>query len=267
MGIILYLSVGAFAGFLSGLFGLGGGIIIVPVLIFVFTANGLPAEVTTHLAIGTSLATIVITSVAATLTHHQKGSVRWDIASWLVPGVLIGSVIGGLLAALLSGPSLQLFFGCLMIVVAVQLLTTRKTQDVSIPGKPFFIGSGVLVGALSTLFGIGGGTLTAPLLSSFGIKIRQAVATAAACGFPIALAGGITYVYTGLDNQLLPQGSLGYIFIPAWLGIILTSMPFARIGALMAHRLNERRLKHLFAGIIIILGVRFIWLNSIEALG
>ncbi len=267
MDYILYLLVGALAGFLSGLFGLGGGIIIVPALIFVFTANGLPLEVVTHLAIGTSLATIVVTSIASTLTHHQKGSVLWALTRWLIPGLLLGSILGGLLAASLSGSTLQLLFGFLMIVVAVQLLANRDFSTINQPGKFRLCTGGIFIGTLSSLLGIGGGTLTTPFLTSFGIKIRQAVATSAACGLPIAIAGSATYLFSGLSSELVPQGCLGYIFIPAWLGIVLTSMPFARIGALLAHRINERRLKQLFAGIILILGVRFIWLNALVTLG
>jgi uncharacterized protein len=264
---ILYLSVGALAGFLSGLFGLGGGIIIVPALIFVFTANGLPIEVVTHLAIGTSLATIIVTSIASTLTHHQKGSVLWDLTRWLIPGLLLGSVLGGLLAASLSGSTLQLFFGTLMIIVASQLVVSPDERGSKNPGTLLLGIAGIFIGSLSSLLGIGGGTLTTPFLTSIGTKIRQAVATSAACGLPIAIAGAITYLFSGLSNELVPEGSLGYIFIPAWLGIVLTSMPFARVGALLAHRINERRLKQLFAGIILILGVRLIWLNALVILG
>lgn len=267
MDYILYLLVGALAGFLSGLFGLGGGIIIVPALIFVFTANGLPLEVITHLAIGTSLATIVVTSIASTYTHHQKGSVLWGLTRWLIPGLLLGSIFGGLLAASLPGSTLQLILGTLMIIVAVQLLVRQYTGSIKTPGKFRLYTGGIFIGTVSSLLGIGGGTLTTPFLASFGIGIRQAVATSAACGLPIAIAGSATYLFSGMASMLIPQGSLGYIFIPAWLGIVLTSMPFARVGALLAHRINERRLKQLFAGIILILGVRFIWLNALVTLG
>jgi uncharacterized membrane protein YfcA len=261
----LYLSVGAFAGFLSGLFGLGGGIIIVPTLIFVFSLKGVPIDVITHLAIGTSLATIAITSLSSALTHHQNQSVLWHIVRWIAPGLVIGSIFGGLSAAYLTGSILQLLFGLLMVLVAVQLLLTPNVKPVIVPGKLKIAGAGVLIGGISTLFGIGGGTLTAPFLTSFGTKIRQAVGTSAACGLPIAVVGGLTYIFSGVDNQLLPEGSLGYVFFPAWLGIVITSTPFARIGAKLAHRLDERRLKQFFAIIILMLGVRFIWLNTLIA--
>lgn len=267
MDYLIYLSVGALAGLLSGLFGLGGGIIIVPALIFTFTANGLPLEVITHLAIGTSLATIVVTSIASTYTHHQKGSVLWGLTRWLIPGLLLGSILGGLLAALLSGSDLQLLFGILMIVVAVQLLVSSPESAEKNVGKFHLSIAGIFIGTLSSLLGIGGGTLTTPFLSSIGARIRKAVATSAACGLPIALAGSATYLISGLSSQLLPQGSLGYIFMPAWLGVVVTSIPFSRIGALLAHRINEHRLKQIFAGIILIFGVRFIWLNAFVTLG
>ena len=267
MDYILYLSVGALAGFLSGLFGLGGGIIIVPTLIFVFTLNGFAPEVTTHLAIGTSLATIIVTSFSSTLTHHKKEGVRWDIARLLIPGILLGSVLGGLLATSISGAWLQLLFGCLMVTVAVQLVVMPAIKEAAIPGTLKLGTAGIFIGGLSSLFGIGGGTLTTPFLTSFGTSIRQAVGTSAACGLPIALAGGTVYLLSGRFSELLPADSLGYIFMPAWLGIVVTSMPFARIGALLAHRLNERRLKQLFAGIILVLGIRLIGLNFFTTFG
>lgn len=263
MDFFLYLLIGAGAGFLSGLFGLGGGIIVVPALIFLFTANDLSPEIITHLAIGTSLATIIVTSIASTTTHHQMKSVRWDIVRWISPGIVVGSIFGGVLAATISGPLLQLLFGGLMIVVSVQLLLVPSAGDFSVPNKLQIGVVGAFIGALSSLFGIGGGTLSTPYLFSLGIKIRQAVATSAACGLPIAVVGTTTYFLTGLNQQFLPPGSFGFIFAPAWLGIVVASMPFARIGALLAHRINERRLKRLFAGIILFLGARFIWLNAL----
>lgn len=267
MDYLLYTVVGAFAGFLSGLFGLGGGIIIVPALILTFTANGHSAEVVTHLAIGTSLATIVVTSITSTLIHHERMAVRWDLASWLVPGIVIGAVLGGLMAVTLSGFTLQFLFGWLMVLVAIQMLRRSAVSPMSQPVKPYLTVGGVFIGAFSALFGIGGGTLTTPFLSRFGIKIRQAVGTSAACGLPIAIAGGSTFLIYGLGHEALPKGSLGFIFMPAWLGMIITSMPFARFGALVAHRIDEQLLKQLFAGTIFVFGVRFIWLNAQAIMG
>ena len=262
----LYLTAGALAGFLSGLFGLGGGVIIVPVLIFMFTASNFSVEVITHLAIGTSLATIVVTSISSALAHQQKGAVRWDLVRWIAPGILLGAFLGGLFAASLSGPMLQLLFGVLMVLVAIQLLLSPTFRLVVNPGKKILGSAGIIIGSISSLLGIGGGTLSTPFLASIGVSIRQAVGSAAACGLPIALAGGFTYLFSGLDNKALPQGSLGYIFIPAWIGIVATSIPFARFGAIVAHKLNEQILKGFFAVVILILGIRFIWINTLITL-
>lgn len=267
MDYILYLSVGALAGFLSGLFGLGGGVVIVPVLIFMFAAADFSTEVVTHLAIGTSLATIAVTSISSALTHHQKGAVRWDLVCWIIPGIVFGSVIGGLVAASLAGSVLQLLFGCLLVVVSAQLFLSPDFKTVAMPGR-FFLGvAGTFIGSVSALFGIGGGTLSTPFLTRIGVSIRQAVGSAAACGLPIAVAGGLTYLVAGLDNRLLPDTSLGYIYLPAWIGIVVASMPFARFGALVAHRMNEWLLRQLFAGVILLLGIRFIWINALITLG
>ena len=267
MDYFLYLTVGALAGFLSGLFGLGGGVIIVPVLIFMFTASNLSIEVVTHLAIGTSLATIAVTSISSAFAHHQKGAVRWDLIRWIIPGILIGSVLGGLFAASLPGPILQLLFGFLLVAVSAQLFLSPALKVLAAPGN-FLLGTaGVVIGSVSALFGIGGGTLTTPFLSSVGASIRQAVGSAAACGLPIAVAGGLTYLVAGQGNSALPEGSLGYIYIPAWIGIVLASIPFARLGALVAHLMNEQILRRLFAAVILLLGIRFIWINALITLG
>ena len=124
-----------------------------------------------------------------------------------------------------------------------------------------------MIGALSSVLGIGGGSLTVPFLTYRGVVIRQAVAVSAACGLPLALAGAAGYIISGFNSTNLPDGSIGYLFFPAWLGIVLASMPFASLGARVAHRLNERRLRQLFAGISLVLGVRFIWINSPLVLG
>jgi len=262
MDYVFYLMVGSIAGIISGLFGLGGGAVIVPLLIFAFSARGMPAELITHLAIGTSLATIVFTALSSIYTHHQKRAIRWDIVKTLVPGIFIGGVLGGLFAISLSGVLLQLLFGGFLILIALQLLI--YTPKVGVKPLPGFIGmgaSGACIGGVSALFGIGGGTLTVPLLSFFGIKIHQAVGTAAACGLPIALAATLAYSSASIEGDNLPAGSLGFVFLPALLGIIIASLPCARLGALLAHRVNGYKLRRGFAWLTMVLGLRFIWVN------
>lgn len=262
MEYLFYLMVGSIAGLISGLFGLGGGAIIVPLLIFSFAARGIPAEIITHLAIGTSLATIIFTALSSIYTHHQKQAIRWDIVKTLVPGILLGGVLGGLLAISLNGILLQLLFGAFLILIAIQLLL--YTPQVGVRSLPNYLGmtaSGSCIGGVSAIFGIGGGTLTVPILTFFGVKIHQAVGTAAACGLPIAIAATLAYSTASADGNTMPEGSLGFVFIPALLGIIVASLPCARLGALIAHRVNAQKLRKGFAWVTMGLGVRFIWIN------
>jgi uncharacterized membrane protein YfcA len=262
MEYLFYLMVGSIAGLISGLFGLGGGAIIVPLLIFSFAARGIPAEIITHLAIGTSLATIIFTALSSIYTHHQKQAILWDIVKTLVPGILLGGVLGGLLAISLNGILLQLLFGAFLILIAIQLLL--YTPQVGVRSLPNYLGmtaSGSCIGGVSAIFGIGGGTLTVPILTFFGVKIHQAVGTAAACGLPIAIAATLAYSTASADGITMPEGSLGFVFIPALLGIIVASLPCARLGALIAHRVNAQKLRKGFAWVTMGLGVRFIWIN------
>jgi uncharacterized membrane protein YfcA len=262
MEYVFYLMVGSIAGLISGLFGLGGGAIIVPLLIFSFAARGMPQELITHLAIGTSLATIIFTALSSIYTHHQKQAIRWDIIKTLVPGILLGGVLGGLFAISLDGVLLQLLFGGFLILVALQLLLyTPQVGGRALPNLLGMGASGSCIGGVSAVFGIGGGTLTVPLLTFFGVKIHQAVGTAAACGLPIALAATLAYGTATTDVASLPSGSIGFVFLPALLGIIVASLPCARLGALLAHRVNAQKLRKGFAWVTMGLGVRFIWIN------
>ena len=262
MEYLFYLMVGSIAGLISGLFGLGGGAIIVPLLIFSFAARGMPAEIITHLAIGTSLATIIFTALSSIYTHHQKQAIRWDIFKTLVPGILLGGIIGGLFAISLDGVLLQLLFGGFLILIALQLLLYKpQVGGRSLPNYFSMAASGSGIGGVSAIFGIGGGTLTVPMLTFYGVKIHQAVGTAAACGLPVALGATLAYATATVEAITMPQGSLGFVFIPALLGIIVASLPCARLGALLAHKVNAQKLRQGFAWVTMGLGVRFIWIN------
>jgi uncharacterized membrane protein YfcA len=245
MDYLLYLGLGAVAGLISGLFGLGGGVVIVPILILSFELQGMAPEISTHVAIGTSLATILVTSLSSIYTHHHKQAVRWGLVKSIAPGIVIGALIGGIVALSLNGRLLQLLFGGFLVTIALQMLVYKSAGKGNVMPKPLMLGiAGTGIGGLSTLFGIGGGSLTAPFLTFNGVKIHQAVGTAAVCGFPIALAA-----------------TLGYIFLPAWLGIVIVSTPCARLGALLAHRANALLLQKLFGIVLLLLGGRFVWLN------
>jgi len=264
MDFLLYLGLGAIAGLISGLFGVGGGVVIVPILIFAFDAQGMSADVSTHMAIGTSLATILFTSMTSIYTHHQRAAVRWDLVFRLSPGIVAGSILGGLFALSVGGVFLQLVFGGFLVLIALQMLFYKPVEQLrGGPSTVILAFAGTAIGGLSSLLGIGGGALTAPLLTFFGVRIHHAVGSAAAVGFPIALAASLLYSSANSPAASLPAYTLGYIFLPAWFGIILLSTPCARLGALLAHRLDGLVLKKLFALLLFLLGVRFIWANLV----
>ncbi|WP_339415221.1 MULTISPECIES: sulfite exporter TauE/SafE family protein [unclassified Pseudomonas] len=259
MEFLLYLLLGACAGVLAGLFGVGGGIIIVPVLVFSFTLQGFDPQVLTHLAVGTSLATIIFTSVNAVREHHRRGAVRWPIFVWMTVGILIGAGFGALTAEAISGPHLQKIIGVFALLVAVQLaLEVKPNASRTVPGKVGLTIAGAFIGWASAIFGIGGGSLTVPFLTWRSVPMQQAVATSSACGLPIALASASSFMILGWHDPLLPAHSLGFVYLPALLGIALTSMVFARFGARLAHRLSPRLLKRLFAGLLFCVGLNFL---------
>ncbi|MER2099304.1 MAG: sulfite exporter TauE/SafE family protein [Pseudomonas qingdaonensis] len=259
MEFVIYLVLGACAGVLAGLFGVGGGIIIVPVLVLSFTLQGFDASVLTHLAVGTSLATIVFTSVNAILEHHRRGAVQWPIFVWMTVGILLGAGGGAKAASLIQGPHLQKIIGVFALLVAVQMaLDLKPKASRGVPGKLGLTAAGGVVGWASAIFGIGGGSLTVPFLTWRSLPMQQAVATSSACGFPIAVASALSFIVLGWDEAHLPPNSLGFVYLPALLGIALTSMFFARFGARLAHKLSPRLLKRLFAALLFCVGLSFL---------
>ena len=260
MEFLLYLVLGGLAGLLAGLFGIGGGTVIVPVLVLSFTAQGFDPAVLTHMAVGTSLATIVFTSINSILTHHRKGAVRWPIVCWMSLGILCGVWFGTLTATALKGPELQKIIGIFALVIALQMaLDLRPKANLSVP-KPKILGAvGAVIGWASAIFGIGGGALTVPYLVWRSVPMQQAVATAAACGFPIAVSGAISFMWVGWSEAQLPAWSWGFVYLPATLGIAATSMYSARIGANLAHSLPPLLLKRLFAAILARVGLYFLF--------
>jgi uncharacterized membrane protein YfcA len=257
--LVIYLILGACAGLVAGLFGIGGGLIIVPVLVLSFELQGMSPEVLTHVAVGTSLATIVVTSLSSVRTHHLKQGVRWELFKPMAVGIVIGAVVGVKMAGQLSGPTLQLLIGCFAIVIAIQMgLGLKPKPHRQVPG-PLGLGvAGSLIGTGSALFGIGGGSMTTPYLSWCNVRIRHAIGTSAACGLPISIAGATMNIEQGWSHPELMPWSLGYVYLPAFIGIVLTSAIFARYGAQLAHRLPEKVLKRAFAVLLLAVGTRFL---------
>ena len=253
-----YLVLGAFAGLLAGLFGIGGGLIIVPVLVLSFHAQGVSPEIITHLALGTSLPTMIFTGFSSLRAHQEAGAVDWVMIRRLGVGMLIGAWLGGMTASQLSASTLNIIIGCFAWTMAVQMgLNLKPKAERRLPGPVGTGIAGTFIGWLSALFGIGGGSMTVPYLSWNSVPMRNAVAASAACSIPIAVAGSLSYLYAGWGRTDLPEWSFGFIYLPALLGIILTSTQFARIGARLAHRLSPQRLKQAFALLMLVIGAKF----------
>ena len=257
--IILYLMTGAAAGLSAGLLGIGGGLIIVPILYFIFSQQPVPPEHVMHMALATSLATIIVTSLSSARAHHKRGAVLWPIVFSLSPGIIIGAWVGAMLASALASDVLRPVFGVFELLVAIHLLVnyTPGTHTTSISRVRSLTG-GTVIGTISSIVGIGGGTLTVPFLLWHNISIRNAVASSAACGFPIAMAGTAAFIVSGWHTPGLPGYSLGYVNLSAFAMIIITSIITAPLGAGLAHRLPEKTLRILFALFLCALGIRML---------
>lgn len=262
--ILTYLVLGAAAGVVAGLFGIGGGVLIVPVLVLTFELQGMSSDVLTHTAVATSLATIVVTSISSTMAHHKKGAVRWDIFKPVTLGILLGAFLGVKTAGQMSGEWLQITLGCFLTLVSIQLAFNLKPNEseLAINNRNLAAAGGV-IGWLSSIFGIGGGTLSVPYFSWRRLPMQQAVATSAACGLPIALIGALAYIWEGWQNPSMPEYSAGFIYLPALFGIILTSSIFAKLGVKLAHSLPGHQLKRIFAVFLFVIGMRFLFTNLI----
>jgi hypothetical protein len=257
--LLLYLAVGAFAGLIAGLFGVGGGLVIVPVLVFVFKGHGIHEAVMVHLAVGTSLATIVFTSISSVRAHHQRGAVRWAVFRKLAPGIVIGALLGAVIADAMPTKVLRSFFGIFELGVAAYLLWNRQpAPHRTLPGTAGMTAAGGVIGTVSSIIGIGGGTLTVPFLVWCNVALREAVATSAACGLPIAVAGAAGFVLTGWGNAALPAYATGYLYWPAFAGIVAASVLFAPLGARLAHTLPVASLRRFFALFLAALGLRML---------
>lgn len=255
----LYLLLGAFAGTLAGLLGVGGGLVMVPVLVFIFQGQVMPSAVIMHMALGTSLAIIMLTSLSSIRAHHQRGAVLWSLCGRLTPGIVLGALSGAVVADMLSDEVLKPVFGIFELLVALQMwLGVRSSLQRNLPDWPGISVAGWVIGSVSAIVGIGGGTLTVPFLTWCRIGIHNAVATSAACGFPIAVAGTLGFIATGWNEAGLPAMSSGYVYWPAFAAVGVASMLFAPLGARLAHALPADKLKKFFAIFLAVLGVRML---------
>lgn len=249
-----YLALGAFVGFFAGLLGVGGGAIMVPMLTTLFAAQGFPREHMVHLALGTSMAGIVITSISSLRAHHAHGAVRWDIVRGIAPGVLAGTFAGTFVASRAPTQPLAIFFACFTAYVAVQMILNVKPKPSrELPGSVGLMGVGGVIGGISSLVAIGGGSLSVPFMTWCNVKMQNAIGTSAAIGLPIAIAGTVGYLVNGWGAPGTPPLTLGYIYLPALVLVSGVSMFFAPLGAKLAHRLPVATLKKVFAGVLMLL--------------
>ncbi len=257
--IAVYLCVGAVAGVLAGLLGIGGGLVIVPMLTFIFTSQGMAHEVILHVALGTSLASILFTSISSVRSHHKRGGVVWPVVFKITPGIMVGTLTGTWIASMLSTNFLKGFFGVFLLYVATQMLMGMKPKSTrDIPGTVGIFISGSIIGVFSSLVGIGGGTLSVPFLVWCNTKIHKAIGTSAGIGFPIAVAGTFGYVLNGLHAANLPPYSLGFVNFTALVGIVAASVLTAPIGVKLAHSLPIDKLKRIFAVLLYVVGSRML---------
>ena len=258
--LAVYIALGLLSGFIAGLLGVGGGLVLVPVLSWIYLAQGFPAEYNIHLALGTSLAVIVLTSVSSLRAHHAHGAVRWTAVRRIAPGIVLGTLVGAIAAAWLPDRGLKWFFVVFLFYAATQMLFGFKANPHrELPGWPGMTLAGGVIGLVSSWVGIGGGTLSVPFLNWCNVRFQEAIGTSSAIGFPIAVSGALGYALSGQMVAGLPPYSLGFIYLPALAAVALFSMVTAPWGAKLTHRLPVARLKKIFAALLYLIGLRMLY--------
>ena len=261
--LLASLALGLVAGLLAGLFGIGGGLVIVPVLVILLSSQGLPEKTVLLMAVATSLATIILTAISSVIAHHRLGAVKWDYVWRLAPMIVLGSAGGAVIADWISAEALRYVLAGFLSYVAVLMAVESKPKPVEglEPRVRVVMDSlaGLLIGVVSAIVGIGGGTLTVPYLVRCKLPMRNAVAISSACGLPIALSGTLSYAWLGWNASALPVHSLGYVYWPAWLGIAATSVLTAPVGAKLANQLPAKTLKRYFAWLLLAMVIKLVW--------
>lgn len=250
---------GAFVGFMAGLLGIGGGLIIVPVLVYLFTLLGVNTEVIMPMALATSLATIIITSTSAAFAHQKNTNIPWPLVKWVGLAIGIGASLGAFIADALSAEVLTNFFAIGVVVLASYMLfSIRQQQTGQLPKKPVLSLIGLGTGIIASLMGIAGGAILVPVMSYLGLDMRRAIGLATACGVLVAIFGSLSFIYTGFSHPHLPEFSLGYVYLPALLGITLTSSIFAKVGVYYAAKLPVQKLKKIFAIFLMLVAIKMV---------
>ena len=258
----VYLALGAVAGVLAGMLGIGGGLVLVAALVWLLPTQGVPPEHAVHVALATALASIVLTGLSSARAHHRRGSVLWPTVAWLVPGLVLGGWLGSGLATALEGAWLRAFIAVYCFLAAAQMALDwprSRLERTDAPRGPGYTAAGAGIGAVSALVGIGGGSMTVPLLVWRGVRPVRAVGTSSACGVAIALASAAGYAAHGPAPGSLPPGSWGFVFVPAALAIALASVLTAPLGTKIAHGISGLALRRIFAGFLLLVGTSLWW--------
>ncbi|HJV07585.1 MAG TPA: sulfite exporter TauE/SafE family protein [Chromobacteriaceae bacterium] len=253
------LGFGALAGFLAGLLGVGGGLVIVPVVVGVLSAAHLGGNHVQHLAVGTSLAVMVFTSLSSVRAHHKRGAVDWSIVRHMAPGMILGTLGGSLVAGFIPNDGLKWFFVVYAYAAGLQMFFGAKpTSTREMPTVAGQWGAGGLIGMISSWVGIGGGSMSVPFMAWCNVPVHTAIATSAALGWPIAVSGALGYVFSGWQVSGLPWGAVGFIYLPAMLTLMVMTVLMAPHGARMAHRLPVAQLKKGFALLMVVLATQML---------
>ncbi|MFC0679488.1 sulfite exporter TauE/SafE family protein [Lysobacter korlensis] len=259
--LVIYLALGAVAGVLAGLLGVGGGLVLVAALAWLLPSMGVPVEAAMHAALASSLASIVMTAAASARAHARRGSVLWPVVAWMVPGLLLGGWLGSGVAVRIDGEVLRYFVAGYCVIAAAQLTFSRPRAPDGGPGPvprgPAMTAAGTGIGAVSAIVGIGGGSMTVPLLIWRGVAPVRAVGTSSACGVAIGLASAMGYA-AHAPAGALPEHAIGYVYLPAAIGVALASVLAAPYGTQLAHRLSGPVLKRVFAGFLLAVAIALI---------
>ncbi|WP_192954789.1 sulfite exporter TauE/SafE family protein [Gallaecimonas mangrovi] len=259
IGVCLVL--GAIAGVLSGLLGIGGGLVIVPALALLLPKVGISHLLVMPMALATSLATICVTGSSSVMAHQRRGSVPWQQARWLIAGMIVGGLLGAQIASLVEGIWLKRLFAIFLFFSAWRMLSRRREAEVSDQLKlsnPTLGGINIGVGMLSSMLGIGGGTLLVPLLTFAGMAMKQAVAAAATCTLAVAVSGTLSYAISGMHQHHLPAGSLGFLYLPALLALLPGAFFMAPVGVRLLHKVSAQKVRYGFAVLMVLVGLEML---------
>ncbi|MEI6860476.1 MAG: sulfite exporter TauE/SafE family protein [Shewanella sp.] len=261
--VLLFLSclfLGSLVGFMAGLLGIGGGIIAVPILMYLLPSVGFDVAVLPHVAIATSLAAIILTSLSSAIAHHKQGNIPWSLLKSVLPGLILGSLTAGFISSFFSADLLRLSFAVFVICMAMQMVFPYRVSDTekSMASTPLLFVVSAIIAIIAALMGIGGGVLMIPFLTRYGLRMRSAIGFSSASGFLIALFGSASYVFSGWDKSGFPEWTLGYVYLPALLGIVMTSVLIAPLGVKAASIWPTNILKKLFSLMLILIGLKLL---------